>query len=39
MAEEVKKKLDDEEQVGVISYTGSKLLKKTTEKEKNDDCC
>ena len=27
MAEEVKKKLDQEEKVGVLSYTGSKLHK------------
>jgi len=28
MAEEIKGKLDEEEKVGVISYTGSKLLKR-----------
>ena len=39
MAEEIKKKLDEEEQMGVVSYTGSKFLKKTHEKEKKDDCC
>ena len=30
MAEEVKAKLDEEEHVGVISYTGSKLHKRNT---------
>lgn len=41
MAEEIKGKLDEEEQVGVISYTGSKLLKKGSEKtaSSKDDCC
>ena len=28
MAEEIKKKLDQEEKVGLLSYTGSKLHKK-----------
>ena len=39
MAEEIKKKLDEEEKVGVISYTGSKLMKANSEKANNDDCC
>jgi len=28
MAEEIKKRLDEEEKVGVLSYTGSKLHKR-----------
>ena len=40
MAEEIKGKLDEEEKVGVISYTGSKLLKKqASDGDKKDECC
>lgn len=39
MASEIKTKLDEEEQVGVISYTGSKLLKRGSDKTNKDDCC
>lgn len=38
MAEEVKRKLDQEDKVGVLSYTGSKLHKHQDKKEK-DECC
>jgi hypothetical protein len=31
--------MDQEEKVGVLSYTGSKLHKSSSEKEKKDDCC
>lgn len=39
MAEEIKKKLDEEEKVGVISYTGSKLQKNPSDKPTKEDCC
>jgi len=34
MAEDVKKNLDKDENIGVLSYTGSKLLK-NTDKDKD----
>jgi len=39
MAGEIKKKLDEEEKVGVISYTGSKLQKHSVDKPEKEDCC
>jgi small GTP-binding protein len=39
MAEEIKNKLDQEEKVGAISYTGSKLQKHASEKQSKEDCC
>lgn len=39
MAEEVKKNLDKDENIGVLSYTGSKLLKNTDKDKDKQDCC
>ena len=39
VAEEVKRRLDQEEKVGVLSYTGSKLHKKEEKTSAKSDCC
>jgi Ras-related protein Rab-8A len=39
MAEDIKRRIDQEEKVGVLSYTGSKLHRKEEKKEGKSECC
>lgn len=39
MAKEIKNKVIEEDEIGVITYTGSKINKKNGRKDKSDKCC
>lgn len=39
MATEVKNKLEKEEKVGVLSYTGSKITKPVEKTHAKEECC
>jgi len=39
LASRIKENLDKEEQVGVMSYTGSKVTRPVEKKKENEKCC